>query len=180
MAFWLAPGERSGGQLARNIRSLSDHRLEKEVRIGASGWPNILDYTAAYLIPKGEPHITAQFEALTGYMPAEFKRFWRFVRATGKLEPLDDGPGEQTEPLVFATSDGSHAMGIISLETPSAGSTGPTYGRFRFAAEKVVKWNCVFRVRGGVQPGAYRYRMFVAIGTLADVETAFRALLAKH
>jgi hypothetical protein len=112
-------------------------------------------------------------------MPAEFERFWRFVRATGKIEPLDDGPGEQSEPLVFATSDGSHAMGIISLETPPAGSTGPTYGRFRFASEKVVKWNCVFRVRNGVLPGAYRYRMFVAIGTLADVETALRTLIAK-
>jgi hypothetical protein len=180
MAFWLAVGERSGGQLARNANPLSEHRLTKEVRIGVYGLPNILDYTAAFLIPADESHGSAQFEALTGYMPAEFERFWRFVRATGKLEPLDDGPGEQSEPLVFATSNGSHAMGIISLETPSAGSTGPTYGRFRFAAEKVVKWNCVFRVRGGVQPGAYRYRMFVAIGTLADVETALRALIAKH
>ena len=95
------------------------------------------------------------------------------------MEGIDEGPhgpGEQSEPIVFSTSDGSHAMGIVSLDPPQAGSTGPTYGRFRFAAEKVVKWNCVFRVRGGVPRGAYRFRMFVAIGTLADVETALRTL----
>jgi hypothetical protein len=176
MAFWLAPGERSGGQLARNSETLSKHRLAKEVRIGAYGLPNVLDYTASFLVPAGEPHASAQFEALTGYMPAEFERFWRFVRTTGKLEPLDADPGEQSEPIVFATSDGSHAMGIVSLEAPQAGAIGPTYGRFRFAAEKVVKWNCVFRVRGDVRPGAYRFRMFVPIGTLADVENALRKL----
>ena len=180
MAFWLAPGERSSGQLARNSGTLSEHRLAKEVRIGAFGLPNVLDYTAAFLIPAGERHASAQFEALTGYMPPEFDRFWRFAPASGRLELLSDGPGEQSEPVVFATSDGGHAMGIISFETPDAASTGPAYGRFRFVAEKVVKWNCVFRVRGGVTLGTYRYRMFVAIGTLADVEASLRSLLARH
>ncbi len=39
MAFWLAPGERSSGQLARNTAPLSGHVLHKEVRIGALGLP---------------------------------------------------------------------------------------------------------------------------------------------
>jgi hypothetical protein len=179
MAFWLAPGERSAGQLARNVEPVSRHILAKEVRIGAFGLPNILDYTATFHVPEGEPHRTAQFEALTGYMPPEFSVFRRFVRATGQLEPLDDGPGEQSEPVIFATPDGRHAMGIIATERPPANTSGPTYGRFRFVEEKVVKWNCVFRVSGGVTPGAWRFRMAVALGTLADVEQALRNLDAE-
>jgi hypothetical protein len=178
MAFWLKPGERSAGQLARNTENLSHHLLTKEVRIGVPGLPNVLDYTATFTLPEGEPHATAQFEALTGYMPPDFSAFWRFNRTTGHLEPLSDGPGEIADPVVLATPDGQHAMGIISTEPPADHSTGPTYGRFRFVPEKVVKWNCVFRLGGGVTPGPHRYHMFIPLGTRDDVEAALRTLSA--
>ncbi len=178
MAFWLSPGERSAGQLARNTEPLSRHILDKEVRLGAYGLGNVLDYTVTFHVPEGEPHTTAQFEALTGYMPPEFSVFHRFVRATGTIEPLSDGPGEQPEPVVLATPDGQHAMGVISIEAPSAGASRPSYGRFRFTQEKVVKWNCVFRVSGGVKPGAHRFRLYVLLGTLDDVTRALRILSA--
>ena len=175
MAFWLRPGEKSGGQPAENTGPLSEHRLAKQVRIGLPGLPNVLDYTVTWIIPAGEPHADAQIEALTGYMPPEFARFWHLNPATKKLEPLTDGPGEQRDPIAFSTADGAHALGIIAPDPAPAGSAGPSYGRFRFAAEKVVKWNCVFRVRpadGAVPAGEYRYRLLVPIGTLADVEAA--------
>ena len=125
-------------------------------------------------MPPGEHHTYAQFEALTGYMPAEFARFWKFSPATGLLEPLDDGPGEQSQPVILATADGSHAMGVYSPQQPSRGYEQAGYGRFRFAAEKVTKWNCVFRVRNrdGGAAGDDKYRVFVAIGTLDDVRGA--------
>ena len=181
MAFWLRPGEKSGGQLAENTGPLSEHRLAKHVRIGLPGMPNVLDYAVMWTVPAGEPHTDAQIEALTGYMPPEFERFWHLNPATKKLEPLTDGPGEQRDPIAFSTADGNYAMGIIAPDPAPAGSTGPGYGRFRFAVEKVVKWNCVFRVRpadGAVPPGEYRYRMLVPIGTLADVEAALVKLAA--
>ncbi len=180
MAFWLTPGERSAGQLARNLEPLSRHILSKEVRVGAFGLPNVLDYMAAFEVSEGEPHNTAQFEALTGYMPSDFSVFHRFVGATGMLEPLSDGPGEQSDPVVFSTPDGQYAMGIISTDPPPARTMGPAYGRFRFNAEKVVKWNCVFRVRDGVPPGVYRFHLYVPIGTLEDVTKALQALSAPH
>ena len=62
-----------------------------------------------FTLPAGEPHATAQFEALTGYMPSEFARFWHLNRTTKKLEPLSDGPGEQRDPVAFSTADGTHA-----------------------------------------------------------------------
>ena len=187
MAFWLAPGESSGGKLARNTTALSHHRLGKEVKIGLPGLPNVIDYAVTFTLPAEEPHHDAQFEALTGYMPAEFERFWHLNSATSKLEPLaggppaEPGPAEQRDPIAFSTADGSHAMGIVAPDPVPPGTTGPSYGRFRFIPEHVTKWNCVFRVKRaeGIPSGEYRYHMFVAIGTLADVEFAMATLARK-
>ena len=131
-------------------------------------------------MPEGEGHTFAQFEALTGYMPAEFAKFYAFDAATGKLDALDDGPGEQSRPVVLATADGKFAMGISSPDQPAEGFAAG-YGRFRFEPEKVVKWNCVFRVRDakGIKAGDYSYRMFVPVGTLEDVRSALVKLAAK-
>jgi hypothetical protein len=177
MAFWLAPGEKSEGRPALNDQVLSNHRLSKRVRIGYKDFPNVIDYEVTFTVPDGERHTFAQFEALTGYMPAEFARFWKLL-PDGKLAELDDGPGEQSHPVVLATDSGSHAMGIYSPQQPSRGFEQAGYGRFRFPREKVVKWNCVFRVRNsdGITPGEHRYRQFVAVGTLEEVRQALSGL----
>lgn len=181
MAFWLAPGEKSSGRPALNDNVLSQHLLSKYVRIGYKKLPNVIDYEVKFTVPKGERHTYAQFEALTGYMPPEFGKFWKLLPTTGKLEALDDGPGEQAHPVVFATKGGSHAMGVFSPDQPSAGFKEAGYGRFRFQAEKVVKWNCVFRVREpkGIAAGEYRYRVFVAVGTLEDVRQSLNSLIKE-
>jgi hypothetical protein len=178
MAFWLAPGEESSGRPALNEAVLSKHRVSKRVRIGYKTLPQVIDYQVTFTVPEGERHHYAQFEALTGYMPAEFSRFWKFLPVFGELRPLDDGPGEQAHPVVLATDDGRHAMGIFSPDQPSPGYEQAGYGRFRFVAEKVVKWNCVFRERAtdGIRPGDRRFQMFVAVGTLEDVRQTLVAL----
>ena len=172
MAFWLAPGEKSLGNLARNEKVLSDHQLSKRVHIGVEGLPHAIEYEVTFEVPEGERHKLAQFEAVTGYMPSEFSRFWTFEPASGELKPLDDGPGEQALPVVFTTPSGSHAMGVYSPER------APGYGRFRFEAEKVNKWNCVFRVRNRerVSAGKYKYRMYVVVGTRDDVTITLKSL----
>ena len=178
LAFWLAPGERSGGELAKNVTVLSDHLLTKRVRIGHRDLPHVLSYDVVFKIPAGERHTHAVFEALTGYMPPEFARFWQFNPQSGELDPLSEGPGEIPHPVVFATADGSHAMSIFSAPQSASHTTGPTFGRFRFSAEAVVKWNCVFRVcdAAGIAPGEYPFRMFVVVGDLATVAESLRAL----
>ncbi len=176
MAFWLAPGETSEGHPACNDRVLSDHRLSKRVRIGHGGNPHVLEYEVTFTVPEGERHTFAQFEAVTGYMPPEFRRFWKYDEVSEALMPLDDGPGEQASPVVLATPSGSHAMGIYSPER------SPGYGRFRFRAERVVKWNCVFRVRDpmGISPGDYRYQTYVVVGTLEQVRSALGSLHREY
>jgi hypothetical protein len=176
MAFWLAPGERSEGQLARNTNTLSDYIFTKDVTIGFERWPQALDYRVTFSVPAGARHVAAQFEALTGYMPEEFSRFWEFNPATGKLQPLSDGPGEIKNPVVLATPDGKFAMGIFAPPQAQPDTRGPTFGRWKFDWAHVVKWNCVYRVQNsqGVRDGDYSYRMLVPIGTLAQVEAMLR------
>jgi hypothetical protein len=181
MAFWLAPGEKSFGRPALNDTVLSEHLVAKRVRIGHEKLANVIAYEVTFTVPKGERHNLAQFEALTGYMPPEFGNFWAFRPSSGRLERLSDGPGEQGFPVVFGTDEGRHAMGVYSPDQPSRGYEKAGYGRFRFKNDNVVKWNCVFRVRGakGIAPGDYSFRLFVAVGTLEDVRQALAALVAR-
>jgi hypothetical protein len=179
MAFWLAPGERSGGQLAKNSTVLSEHLLTKRVRIGSENLDHVISYDVVFKVPAGERHTLGVFEALTGYMPAEFAEFARFNPERGELDPLSDGPGEIPQPVVFSVPGGSHAMGIYAPPQSAPHTTGPSYGRFRFEKEKVVKWNCVFRVRddAGIPPAEYTFRMFVVVGDRATVTDSLRRLV---
>ncbi|MDA0841742.1 MAG: hypothetical protein O3B01_28770 [Planctomycetota bacterium] len=182
MAFWLAPGEKSFGRPALNDQAVSDHQVAKRVRIGYQKFANVIEYEVTFRVPKGENHHFAQFEALTGYMPPEFEKFWTLQPSSGKLEELSDGPGEQEYPVVFAHADGTHAMGVFSPDQPSPGYEKAGYGRFRFKDEKVVKWNCVFRLRNakGITTGDHRFRLFVAVGTSEDVRRSLAAVVAEH
>lgn len=181
MAYWLAPGEKSSDRPALNEHVLSQHHVSKRVTIGHKNLSHVIEYEVTFTIPDNERHTYAQFEALTGYMPAEFGRFWKFLPASGELKELDNGPGEQEYPLVFATENGTHAMGIFSPAQPSPGYEKAGYGRFRFEAEKVVKWNCVFRERNtqGIASGQRNFPLFVAVGELDDVKQSLAELVAE-
>jgi len=178
MAFWLAPGEKSEGKPALNTATLSDHRVTKRVQIGEAGLPHAIRYDVTFHVPAGETHALAQFEALTGYMPAEFSKFHSYDPKRDELAALTDGPGEQALPVILSRPDGSAAMGVWSADQPSKGFETAGYGRFRFAAERVVKWNCVFRVRDP-KAGEYSYRVYVAVGTLDDVRATLKALATR-
>ena len=179
MAFWLRPGDRSSGNPAKNTTILSNHLLTKTVTIGYERWPNVIVYDASFTVPAGENHHYAQFEAVTGYMPAEFEAFFCVEPETGALTPLTDGPGEQSYPVILSTTDRRFAMGVFSPQQPSEGYAEAGYGRFRFVRRKVTKWNCVFRVHdpNEVPPGVYSFRSFVAIGDLETVRATLQALM---
>jgi len=186
MAFWLPPGEKSFGRPALNQTALSNHQLSKQVHIGWKHLPHAIRYETTYHIADNEPHRYAQFEALTGYMPEHFNQFLTWDPNQNQLNPLDDGPGEQPLPVVFSTEDKKHAMaifcpdGVLDQPTESGDITGPSYGRFRFKNEKVVKWNCVFRLRNQhkIVPGDYKFSMFVVVGSLSQVQSTLNSILA--
>lgn len=148
MAYW------SGGR--------SRHVLRKWLKVRFGG-RNVIEHRIAFEIPTGESHSIGQFEILTGYMPPRFGRFRTFDPATGALADLGDGPGEQILPVIFC-SDDSNCMGAYS----PAALAGGGYGRWRFP--DVVKWNMVTRVP--YPAGVFRFRVFTAVGTLAEVRSS--------
>ena len=180
MAFWIRPGMKSHGNLAYNTTELSNHFLQKRVRFGFMGMEQVLDYRVTFGVPEKEGHTYAQFETLTGYMPWEFQQFLRWNPEQKKLVPLDKQSGEQPFPVVLATEDGKHAMGVVSFRK-SKNMTGPGYGRFYFPNDKVVKWNCVYRLqdKDGLQAGDYSFRMLVPFGTVVEVENTIKSILEK-
>ncbi len=181
MAFWLQPGEKSGSNPAKNRETLSNHLLTKRVTIGYQQFPNVIQYDVTFGLPLNERHTYAQFEAVTGYMPPEFSTFLKFDPETGNTNPLSDGPGEQALPVILSTESGTHAMGVYSPNQPSTGYENAGYGRWNFKAQKVVKWNCVFRIRSkdGVPAGDYMFRSFVIIGDLSTVIATMQQLCVK-
>lgn len=151
MAFWdPVAGQRTSSYVHR-----------KWVQVGMPGKPRVIAYGADFEIPATASHSVGQFEILTGYMPSNFSRFYTLNPATGALQTLDDGPGEQAHPVIFSTADGQHAIGIYSV-TPLVGGG---YGRWRFA--DCVKWNVVSRASG--PRGTVRFNVRVVVGTLNQV-----------
>lgn len=180
MAFWLPPTGQSSGHPAKNKTTLSNHLLTKRVQIGYKDFPNVIQYDVTFGLPLDEKHAYAQFEAVTGYMPIAFEAFWILNPENKQLEALSDGPGEQAFPVILATATGSHAMGIVARDPTPIGMSGPGYGRFRFVPEKVVKWNCVYRLRddsNGIAAADYSFRQWVVIGDLDTVKHTMIKLL---
>ena len=176
MAFWLAPGEKSQGRPALNKRVLSECVLHKRIRLGAYDDPHVIQIDNTFDIDLKETNRYAQFEVLTGYMPKEFSEFWRVSKTSKELQRLDDGPGEQPDPVILSTRDGQFAMGAISAGHPDWIEPSAGYGRFRFPTEKVVKWNVVYRYREvpSITKSKASFRVLVAVGTLEQVHLAIR------
>ncbi|MBI2120144.1 MAG: hypothetical protein HYT94_00790 [Parcubacteria group bacterium] len=162
MAFWKPVG---------NV-TLSNHILKKKVTIGFQGIPNVIEHIITFQVP--EARTSATFEALTGYMPFSFSKFWTYNPKTKTLAVLSDGPGEQKLPVILSTPDNAYAMGVYSPETL------PHYGRWRFdipgeEGNATTKWNVVFR-KTDVGIGSYIFRCYSVIGTLSDVTSAMDKL----
>lgn len=176
------PGEFSEGRIALNTSILSNHIFEKTVKIGYKNWSNLIDYEVKFTVPENENIIFQQFEALTGYMPSEFDSFYILRGYELQQVKIQDVHGEQAYPVIVSNTVGSHAMGAWSPDEPSVGFEGAGYGIFRFPEQKVNKWNVVFRKRTTIKVVAksHTFHIFVAIGSLKDVEKTIRELSTSY
>ena len=169
-AFWTQPGYTAPGcGSAINTTPKSSHYFHKKVTIGMPGMAHVIQYNTEFDIPAGESYSSGTFEVLTGYMPVEFSVFWNYDPNSQQLTSLSDGPGEQGIPIIFTTTDNNYAMGIYSPDLPDPIFPGAGYGRFRFG--DCTKWNCVFR-ESSVSGSTYKYRSYVIVGSLTNVEVS--------
>jgi hypothetical protein len=180
MAYWLRHGHHSAAckeALNDGDRSpVSSTRLTKAVRF-LPGFDNVLEHRIAFDLAR--PRATAQFEVLTAYMPKRFGTFYRFNPAADRLEALSDGPGEQELPVVLATADGSHALGLFTPQTAKPDLAGPGYGRWRFGHARVTKSNVVFRLANAAA-GPHRFLVYTVFGSVDDVRTSLARLYRER
>lgn len=155
----------------------SNHYLTKEVTIGALGYSNVIEYRVSFDVP-AQDFIAlrkGQFEVLTAYMPTEFSQFYT-VSKSGNVSTLSDTPaGEQTLPIMFATSGGSHALGIYMPGLPQPEYPAAGYGRWRFP--DCVKFNAVMRLAN--PSGVYRFTVYLVIGTQQEVSSTLFSLQTR-
>lgn len=154
----------------------SDNKMSKMVSVGMPQLPNVINYRVTFTRPYEEKHTFGQYEVLTGYMPAEFSSFLTLDVKDDAWTPqyVSDGPGEQKAPIILCTSDHQYCMGVYSPLLPQTAYADAGYGRWRFVADKVVKWNAVFRFDN---PSAYQtFQMYVLVGTLDQVTVQMRTL----
>jgi len=180
MAYWLAPGKQAPechGEVSTTSSKISDDIIFKTVTIGALGIDNAVEHRIVFRV--SQRHQSAVFEALTGYMPPEFDRFWIFEPSTGALTPQSDGPGSQTAPLIFSTADGRFALGIFS---PGTEDSNPVYGRWKFLKEEMssptVKWNCLFQKKLPIA-GDYHFSCYTVVGSLEDVQRGIEGVYER-
>ncbi len=126
MAYWLRQGQRSAEcKHALNEGDpspVSSTRLAKTVRF-LPGFGNVLEHRISFDLAR--PRSLAVIEVLTAYMPDRFDTFYRYNPASDRMEALSDGPGEQDLPVVLATRDGTHALGLYTPQTGDIGLKGP-------------------------------------------------------
>ena len=69
-------------------------------------------------------------------------------------------------------------MGVFTPNRPTDGNSLVGYGRFEFQRERVVKWNCVFRLTSSVllRPGDRSFHFYVVLGSLEDCRRSLEVL----
>lgn len=147
--------------------------LRKRVALGLPGLGNAVEVQASFNLT--EPAAALRLEPLAAAVPAEFSAAWRFDPSTGGLAPLGPGAGEQPDPVILATPEGSHALAVWAPGPPEQEPDAPRPG-FAVAPEAGAnRLSCRFRLANAAA-GAHDFACYALVGTLADVRAALRSL----
>lgn len=183
-AFWLSPHETYGKacsqfrpeSVAQNGSILSNYSIGRTTRFFGASIPNLLLIEVRMVFP--EQRKSASIEALTGYLPGNFRSFYSYDLHSHRLQPLRAGAeaGRTTSPVIIATGDGRQAMGVYSPAITGAKPDQAYYAYFYFPeGGATAKWSCVFgesEIRAGA---TLNYSCPIAVGTLQEVTAAFDA-----
>jgi len=195
MGFWRNPdqpykrtcGLRPGFDHIVNTVPTSGHLLYKQLTVGLTDFPNVIEYLVTYEVPIPSnylhgavfdpTHFTwATFEASTGYLLKEFYGALYYDPIYGVETDPGKHQGEQDQPVILFTPDKRNAMGVYSPQLPQEGLK---YGYGLWRQTNNNKWNCVFHEHN-VRPGKYNYQCFIVIGTVAEVEDTMRRLAKTY
>lgn len=182
-AFWMLPGSPHPSPspsctVALNPAALSSYTFSKDLQVGVAGIRHAIQFLWSVDLPENADTLT--LEGPTGYLSGDLTAFYAIDLDNATLTSIAPAPpGEQQSPLVFATPDGSAAMGAWSPELPQARNPGG-YGKFAFPSADATwatnKWNIVFRYRGLAAGSRLSQRSYLFVGTLENVRVAMKQL----
>lgn len=187
MGFWLAPGmpypNGCGGntaiKTAQNTLITSPYSLFSQYTIGLKQYPNVIARTVTYLIPN--PHQSATFEALTGYIPMRYSKSIYYNPESGEASDTGNSLGEQRHPVIHYEPTKKYAIGVYSPGLPQNWHGDLVgYGRFSFPWASVNKFNCVFRALDIKANSQHSFQCLVVFGSLDEVEKTISQLNADY
>jgi hypothetical protein len=184
MAYWIRAGGRSNnchGLLSTVPSPVSHDSLTKVVTIGVLGVPNAIEYRATFGVE--DHHQRAGFEAITGYMPPEFHRFWTFDPGANISTQQAQSQGAQSLPLLVSTENGEFALGVVTpIIPPARGDYQHVYGRWDFSSKSMasptIKWNSYFLI-SNIDPHSFTFTSYIFVGSLDDVRSGMTTLCAR-
>jgi hypothetical protein len=118
-----------------------------------------------------------------------FRNLWRFDFASSL--PVQHGKpalhfSEYTRlPVIAATDDRQHAIGLYASEIPRDGF--PAAEQAKYAGYGFTNWGPAISInarqpvaapQGELGPGPYKFRTFIIVGTLDDVAHGLRQVIA--
>jgi hypothetical protein len=162
---------------------LSGVIFKKKVTIGWLGIENVIEYNVSYEIPAGFGYEeSATFEILTGYMPPVFNKFATFDIDRDEVKEIDghNTTGENPLPLILATQDLAHSIGIINPQLPEIveGNKKRGYNYQQYDGH-VSKFSTVLR-RGLVnEKKIYSFKSYLVIGDVNTVINTMRQVNSK-
>lgn len=204
MAYWAyqkTTGACKKGLDPRLTNALSDHVFEKNIQIGFNDDDHIIKYSLTYNHPVGSYKESLVYEFLTGYMTSEFKRFYYVGLADESLNeyqasdltsleangfPAGSFHGspknkKQYDPIIFATADGKHAMGVYTSKKAivdckssfhgynvykfalgGSGANGNATNKWSLAVGDLATSKCLIN-------NARKFDVYIAIGDVYDV-----------
>lgn len=177
-AFWHVPGVTSCGTGANSTVTALNHQFHKGINIGIPGLPNVIEFNTQINVNETVPQEPGKaplmrFEVPTGYMTEDFKKIYRYNKSTGTLTDISsmsclNSGCEADDPLIYATTNLSHAMGICTGYSSGAiFTTDPRYqawGVLDPFGSPTAKWAILKYVANNVYSGStFNFQSYLAV-----------------
>lgn len=184
MAFWEYPGSTYTASKAcgsdaslhtvQNTTVLSQDSLAKQVTIGFHGIPNVIEDLVTF--HEVLSHTNSSFQSLVAVMPSAFSKHYAFNPSNGALVLSPNGVTEgvgNTPSVIYANGSGSAAMGIYSPDVGNPAEIGGFDSSYfvEHTMDGINSWYPLINF-ATTSPGDYRFRHYLAVGSLAEVQQA--------
>ena len=160
----------------------------KQIQVGVNGNPQVIRYAGQMALARQYPLVYAEIPTL--YLHASFKRHYRIDPASGatwQYQAIDSAGGEEEAsnvPLIFATDDGAHAIGLWSPFESQGGDFQYRAHMFNFSANPEDSQNTskmtVTRSWGAGVPRQVDAVSYFAVGTVDSVRLSLMQLYAAE